>query len=263
MGFSLSDLNPLPYLSDIGGKISGELNESPQDRFDQASQNNPFGQIGSPGAFGNQEQFNQNSNTNNGLMGMFLDQQGPESQFTAGAGTLLGQLGQTAAGNGPGQEMASNMANQQAERSNALQMGAANSARGAQGALAARGAAQNMANIGTGAAQAATQGGLQAQLGAQQQMSGLLQGLRGQDLRTGIQAQQLRQTGALGAQEMNMSNSKLQQDAMIERERQRTQRANQYSQGAAGLSGPGNFTQGAVQGGLELGGSVLKGKYGK
>ncbi len=95
-------------------------------------------------------------------------------------GQLAGMLFNTATGNTPGAgEMA---VNRQIGQANAAQTSQASMARGANAALAMRQAARNQAAIGVDGAGQAGIAQLNDRTAAQNQLSGLLGGMRGQDL---------------------------------------------------------------------------------
>lgn len=145
-----------------------------------------------------------------------------ESGFRPDQQALVKMLQQQAAGRGPGQELVRMQAQQMADRSAAQQLAASQGQVGG-GAMAARNAA-----LGTAAAQSqvggqAAMGGLAAQLGATEQLGGVLQGARGQDLarnttnaNLGMQNRQLNQEAQLEALRQRLIASQMQQQGGLE-----------------------------------------------
>lgn len=140
---------------------------------------------------------------------------GQSDQTRGQQGQLAGMLFQQAQGNRPGAgEMA---VNRQVGSAMAQQTSAAQMARGANAALAARNAARSTADIGVNGAGMAAQAQMQDQTNAQNQLGGLLGGMRSQDIgvaqgnqQAQMQQQQL-QLQAL-AQMLNVDVATLQQD---------------------------------------------------
>ncbi len=155
------------------------------------------------------------------LQNDFLNRQAPmmntgQADQTRGQqGQLASMLFQQAQGMRPGAgEMA---VNRQANQALASQTSAAQMARGANAALAMRNAARTRADIGVNAAGQASIAQLQDQQSAQNQLGGLLGGMRGQDIgvaqgnqQAQMQQQQL-QLAAL-AQMLGVDQAALQQD---------------------------------------------------
>lgn len=145
-----------------------------------------------------------------------------ESGFRPDQRALVSLLQAQAAGRGPGQELVRMQAQQMADRAAAQQLAAAQGQVGG-GAMAARNAA-----MGTAAAQSqvggqAAMGGLAAQLGATEQLGGVLQGARGQDLARGsanaslvMQNRELNQNGLLEALKQRLQASQMQQQGGLE-----------------------------------------------
>jgi hypothetical protein len=103
------------------------------------------------------------------------------SGFRGDQTALVRMLQAQAAGQGPGQDLVRMQAQQVADRGMAQQLAAARGARPSAGPGAFMGAAQNAATMQSQVGGQAAQAGLQAQLGAIGQLSGTLQGARGQD----------------------------------------------------------------------------------
>lgn len=130
--------------------------------------------------------------------------QAGQSGFRGDQTQLARMLMAQAQGQGPGQQLARQHAQQMADRGVAQQMAMAQSGRPGGGALAARRAAMNAGDINAQATQSAVMGGLQAQLGATGQLGNVLQGARQQDFqRASFNADaRLRQTGMNDQREM-------------------------------------------------------------
>jgi hypothetical protein len=149
---------------------------------------------------------------------------GPQDQFRQDQNQLVGQLTQTATGQGP--SAAAAMAKVQQDRAIAQQQAQAASARGVNPAMAARVAAQNGATASQAIAGQAGAQQIQEQQQAQQILSGTLQGARTQDIQVqgqiddltkqyeamGLSAAEANQQAKLKVQEINAgieaSNSK-------------------------------------------------------
>lgn len=160
------------------------------------------------------------------------------SGFARDQRQLANMLMAQAKGAGPGQQLAAAQAQQMADRGAAQQMAMAQASRGGMGALAGRNAAMQAANIQSRAGEQAMMGGLQAQLGAQGQLGGVLQGARGQDisqnqfnanLQFQHQAEMMRQRAAMAG---------MQQQGMMGYEAARTGR---YAPWGAQNQGPTDF----------------------
>jgi len=129
---------------------------------------------------------------------------GPQDEVRAQQMALGNQLGQIAGGTRVGAgEMA---VNRQANQAGAAQMAAARAVRGSNAALAARGAARNIADLGTNAAGMAQQAALGDQANAQNQLGSLLAGTRGQDIGYAGQNATLQQQNQQLGQQALMAN---------------------------------------------------------
>lgn len=145
-----------------------------------------------------------------------------QSGFRGQQSALANLLMQQAQGRGPGQELVRRQAQSMADRGMAQQAGFAARANPQMAGLAGRNAAMAGAGIAGQAANAATMGGLQAQLGATDQLGGVLQGARGLDNQFNMfnagQAQQnsqfnvdarLRQMGMNDARQLDLLRQRL------------------------------------------------------
>lgn len=120
---------------------------------------------------------------------------GPQDQARQGQMGVANRLGAIASGQQAGAgELA---VNRQVGQAAAQQVAAARMARGANAALAARGAARNMADIGLGGAGAAAQAQMQDQQNANAQLGSVYDSMRGQDIGFAGQNAQLGQQALL------------------------------------------------------------------
>jgi hypothetical protein len=178
-----------------------------------------------------------------------------ESSFRPDQQALVKMLQAQAAGRGPGQELVRMQAQQAADRAGAQQLAAAQGQVGG-GAMAARGAAMGSASLQSHVGEQAAMGGLAAQLGATQQLGGVLQGARGQDLSRNsanaglvMQNRELNQNGLLEALRQRLQASQMQQQGGLEYNRN----LSNYNTGMIGQPSWGDRLMGFGVGAAQIG----------
>lgn len=154
-----------------------------------------------------------------------------DSAFRGDQSALVRMLQQQAAGRGPGQQLVRMQAQGAADRGLQQQMAMQAGAAPGGGAMAARSAALGAGQMQSAVGGQAAMAGLQAQMGATDQLGGVLSGARGQDLARG----QANMQSQLATQQGNMQ-GRLQQTAMndqaqLEALRQRLALAGMQQQG--------------------------------
>lgn len=164
------------------------------------------------------------------LAGQYGQRQAPQiaggymedSAFRGDQSALIRQLQAQAAGHGVGQRVVQMQAQDAANRGLQQQYGMAAGAAPGSGASAARSAALAGGQIQSAVGQQAAMGGLQAQLGATDQLGGVLSGARGQDLQrnqTNLQAMLTAQQANQGAMlQQSGMNDQAQLDALRQRQ---------------------------------------------
>ena len=208
------------FMSDIGNGISNGLGKAKTFLFGGDATK---GMASGPQTGDYQRQYLQGDFMNRQAPTMNVAQSADAAQARGQQGQLASMLFQQAQGQAPGAgEMA---VNRQANQALANQASMAQMARGAGAGMAMRNAARTSADIGTNAAGQASIAQMQDQTNAQNQLGGLLGGMRGQDIQGRGQdiqiaganqqsqlAQQQLQLGGL-AQMLGVDQAALDQDA--------------------------------------------------
>lgn len=191
-----------------------------------------------------------------------------ESGFRGNQSQLAHMLMRQAQGHGPGQKLVRMQAQQAADRGMQQQMAMANSGRPGMGAMGARNAMMNSGNIQSQVGGQAAMAGLQAQLGATNQLGSVLQGARGQDLQRGMFNAGQQQQGSQFNADAQLRQMGLNDQAQLEALRQRLQLGGMQQQGGLtyeqllaqhrlGKMGQPTFGQQLMSGGASLGAAYL------
>lgn len=219
MGFSLGGV-----LNTVGGFLGLGPNEGQRPEFNS--------NYNLPG-------FNQQYNQYGQLSQQYGNRGAPQARsYTAGGSSFRGDqralvqgLQADAAGNGPGQQLARMQAQNIADRTFGQQLSAAASARPGMGAAAYQNAAMNAANAQSQVGGNAAMAGVQARLGAMNQLGGVLQGARGQDQELGMFNAQQRQQGSQFNADAQLRQMGLNDQAQLEALRQRLAASQMQQQG--------------------------------
>lgn len=153
------------------------------------------------------------------------------SNFRGDQNQLARMLMKQAQGRGPGQQLVRMQAQGAADRGMQQQLSMANSGRPGMGAMGMRNAMMNSGNIQSQVGGQAAVAGLQAQLGAANQLGGVLQGARGQDEQLRMFNAGQRQQGSQFNADAQLRQMGLNDQAQLEALRQRLQLSGMQQQG--------------------------------
>lgn len=157
--------------------------------------------------------------------------QAGNSAFRGDQRRLAHMLMNQAKGRGPGQELVRMQAQGAADRGMQQQMAMANSGRPGMGAMGMRNAMMNSGNMQSQVGGQAAMAGLQAQLGAANQLGDVLSGARGQDQQLGMFNAGQRQQGSQFNADARLRQMGLNDQAQLEALRQRLQLSGMQQQG--------------------------------